>query len=189
MIRTRSTRNRNRLLWIGGALLVIIVLFLALVVFGVQALFIDNEVNEEFVATPAVEKPVAGQGEKAGAGPVASPGPGGPVQVSSGQFHPVLHAGTGEAIVYRQEDGSYVLRLENLDVENGPDLYVYAVAAEDANDADTVLNAGFLNLGQLKGNQGDQTYDLPADFDPGVYRSVSVWCQRFSANFATAPLG
>jgi hypothetical protein len=45
-----------------------------------------------------------------------------------------------------------------------------------------------LNLGRLKGNQGNQNYELPADFDPSTYRSISVWCQRFSVNFATAPL-
>ncbi len=90
--------------------------------------------------------------------------------------------------MYRLEDGSQVLRLENLDIFNGPALYVYAVAAYDANDSDTVLDAGFINLGPLKGNRGNQTYELPTGFDPAKYRSISVWCQRFSVNFATAPL-
>ncbi len=67
-------------------------------------------------------------------------------------------------------------------------LYVYAVAADDANDSDTVLEAGFLGLGPLKGNQGNQTYELPVDFDPAKYRAISVWCERFSVNFATVPL-
>ncbi len=104
---------------------------------------------------------------------------GSPVQVSSGQFR---------AFVYRQEDGAYTLRLENFEVENGPDPYVYAVAAEDANDVDTVLDSSFLDLGRLKGNQGDQSYALPADFVPEVHRAISVWCKRFTANFAAAPL-
>ena len=66
---------------------------------------------------------------------------------------------------------------------------MYAVAADDAFDADTVINAGFVDLGPLKGNQGDQTYELPPDFDPEVHRAVSIWCRQFSANFVTAPLG
>jgi hypothetical protein len=46
--------------------------------------------------------------------------------------------------VYRLDDGSYVLRLENLDIFNGPALYVYAVAAADANDDETIEETGFL---------------------------------------------
>jgi hypothetical protein len=65
---------------------------------------------------------------------------------------------------------------------------VYAVAAKDASDNETVLDAGFLNLGPLKGNKGNQTYELMAEFDPNKHRSISIWCQRFSVNFATAPL-
>ena len=42
--------------------------------------------------------------------------------------------------------------------------------------------------GALKGNVGDQNYDLPAGVDLTVYRSVTIWCRRFSVNFGTAPL-
>ena len=48
--------------------------------------------------------------------------------------------------------------------------------------------AGFVTLGALKGNQGDQNYELPADLDLAKYRAVTVWCRRFGVNFATAPL-
>ncbi|MGH9531728.1 MAG: DM13 domain-containing protein, partial [Terriglobales bacterium] len=65
---------------------------------------------------------------------------------------------------------------------------VYAVAASDAADSDAVKKAGFVDLGALKGNQGDQNYDLPKDLDLSKYQSVSVWCKRFGVNFATAPL-
>jgi hypothetical protein len=166
----------SRLFCIAGAILALLLLYLAIAVFGVQTLFYDTEVNEDFaVDAPALEE----RGSPQGANPVV---------VSTGEFHAVAHPGTGDAIVYRLEDGSHVLRLENLDIFNGPALYVYAVAAEDANDNETVLSAGFLNLGPLKGNKGNQTYELPAEFDPEKYRAISVWCRRFSVNFATAPL-
>jgi hypothetical protein len=48
--------------------------------------------------------------------------------------------------------------------------------------------AGFVELGSLKGNQGDQNYDVPSSVDLGKYRAVTIWCYRFSVNFATAPL-
>jgi Electron transfer DM13 len=171
----------SRLFWVVGALLAAVLVYLAVGVFGVQTLFYDTEVNEDFPVDARAP-------EEQGPSQAAQAAPRTPVVVSSGRFHPVAHPGTGDAIVYRLEDGSHVLRLENLDIFNGPALYVYAVAAEDANDNETVLNAGFLNLGPLKGNKGNQTYELPAEFDPEKYRAISVWCRRFSVNFATAPL-
>lgn len=71
---------------------------------------------------------------------------------------------------------------------NGPELYLYLVAAADATDSDMVKKAGFVDLGPLKGNQGDQNHDVPATVDLAKYRAVTVWCRRFSVNFATAPL-
>jgi hypothetical protein len=52
-----------------------------------------------------------------------------------------------------------------------------------------VKNAGYVEVGKLKGNVGDQNYDLPAGVDLNKYKAVTIWCNRFSVNFATAPLG
>ncbi len=172
---------RNPAFWAVAVFLVALGLVLAFAVFGIQTLFYDTEVNEDF-GTPA---PASAEQGSPQADSAASSNP---VVISSGEFHPVAHPGKGDAIVYRLDDGKHVLRLENLDIFNGPALYVYAVAAEDASDSETVVESDFLNLGPLKGNRGNQTYDLPADFDPERYRSISIWCERFSVNFATAPL-
>jgi electron transfer DM13 len=172
---------RNPAFWAIAVFLVALGLVLAFGVFGIQTLFYDTEVNEDFGApAPASVE----QGSRRADSAATS----NPVVISSGKFHSVAHPGKGEAIVYRLEGGSRVLRLENLNIFNGPALYVYAVDAPDANDNETVEEAGFLNLGPLKGNQGNQTYALPAQFDPEKHRSISVWCKRFSVNFATAPL-
>lgn len=114
--------------------------------------------------------------------------PTGPVALRSGQFHDVVHEGSGVATIYRLPDGKLVLRLENLDVLNGPDLYLYLSVLPDSTDSPPVLANKYLSLGRLKGNKGNQTYDLPADFDPQAFHSVTVWCQQFRVNFATAPL-
>jgi hypothetical protein len=177
---------RSRVFWLSLLLVLGVAGYLSFAVFGVHTLFTNTEVNEEFATQENTREAQEEQGETAA--PEEEEQPAGPVAVTSGRFHDVEYSGTGEATVYQKEDGSYVLRLEDLDVENGPDLYVYAVAAPDANDADTVLEAGFLDLGRLKGNRGNQTYELPADFDPQMYRSVSIWCRAFTANFVTAPL-
>ena len=62
------------------------------------------------------------------------------------------------------------------------------VAADDAKDAAAVQQAGFIDLGVLKGNIGDQNYQLGSDVDLAKYRAVSIWCKRFSVNFGAAAL-
>ena len=108
--------------------------------------------------------------------------------LASGSFHSVAHDTKGTASVYQLTDGKRILRLSNFETSNGPDVHVYFVAANDASDSDTVKKAGFLELGSLKGNIGDQNYDLPSDADLAKYRAVTIWCKRFSVNFGTAPL-
>jgi Electron transfer DM13 len=51
-----------------------------------------------------------------------------------------------------------------------------------------VEKAGFVDLGVMKGNLGDQNYTLASDLDLAKYRSVSIWCKRFSVNFGAAAL-
>jgi hypothetical protein len=62
------------------------------------------------------------------------------------------------------------------------------VAADDAKDSETVQHAGFIDLGPIKGNIGDQNYALGSAVDLSKYRAISIWCQRFSVNFGVAPL-
>jgi hypothetical protein len=83
-------------------------------------------------------------------------------------------------------DGTHILRLTSFRTSNGPDVHVYMVAAADAKDVAAVQQAGFIDLGVLKGNIGDQNYILGSDVDLGKYRAVSIWCKRFSVNFGAA---
>jgi hypothetical protein len=106
----------------------------------------------------------------------------------SGNFHSVAHETHGQATVHRLADGHVVLRLADFSTSNGPDVRVYLVAATDAGDNETVTRAGFVELGKLKGTDGDQNYDVPPGLDLSKYRAVTIWCRRFSVNFATAPL-
>jgi hypothetical protein len=86
------------------------------------------------------------------------------------------------------EDGGLMLRFTNFRTSNGPNVHVYLVGADDAKDSETVQAAGFIDLGPIKGNIGDQNYALGSDVDLSKYRAVSIWCQRFSVNFGAAPL-
>jgi hypothetical protein len=111
-----------------------------------------------------------------------------PMKVAEGSFRGVAHETKGVASIYQLPDGKKVLRFTDFATSNGPDVQVYLVAAPDARDNETVTKAGFIHIGALKGNMGDQNYELPASVDLNKYRSVTVWCRRFGVNFATAPL-
>src|SRR6516165_5826129 len=121
----------------------------------------------------------------------AMPGPQGGASVQpleSGKFYSILHPTEGTATIYQMGDGSRVLRLTSFGTSNGPDVHVYMVAADDARDVASVEKAGFVDLGVIKGNIGDQNYPLGSDLDLTKYRAVSIWCKRFSVNFGAAAL-
>src|SRR5215470_9964080 len=151
----------------------LLVVLLVLVVVGAGAwyafrperLFINQRVNEQFPTASAASNKLA-----------------------TGQFHSGAHETKGTATVFQLADGKKTLRLTNFETSNGPDVHVYLVAAEDAKDSETVTRAGFIDVASLKGNIGDQNYDLPANVDLAKYRAVTIWCKRFSVNFGTAPL-
>jgi hypothetical protein len=108
--------------------------------------------------------------------------------LASGRFHTRAHETRGMATIYRLADGTRVLRLTDFETSNGPDVHVYLVKSDDVTDNATVKRAGYVDLGSIKGNVGDQNYEVPADLDLAAYRSVTIWCARFAVNFGTAPL-
>jgi hypothetical protein len=113
------------------------------------------------------------------------------IMVASGGFRDVdaIHRGSGEATIYQLQDGSgdYVLRLEDLAVTNGPDLVVTLSGHPDPTSSDE-LHEGFVELASLKGNLGNQNYELPDDFDPATVESVAIYCRAFGVLFSVAPL-
>jgi len=154
----------KRRIWI---LILAIVLGLGWYAFRPELLFVRTSVNEGLPVVAAQPPATA---------------------LLGGKFKSVAHETRGTATVYRLDDGRRVLRLSDFATSNGPDVRVYLVAAHDAGDAETVKKAGFVEVGKLKGTDGDQNYEVPADLDLGKYRAVTIWCRRFSVNFGTAPL-
>ena len=92
-----------------------------------------------------------------------------------------IHNAEGTAKVIPLQDGSNILRLEDLRVTNGPDLYVYLATDKSASD--------FVNVGKLKANNGNQNYDIPTETDLTKYDTVLIWCRPFSVLFGSAELG
>ena len=130
--------------------------------------FLDDEVDEQ-VATVA---PVS-----AGAAPEQESPKRMNVRLGRGRFEPLAHPARGVATAIRLARGGRVLTLTGFEVDNGPDLRVYLVAGP-ARDESQVTD--YKDLGGLKGNKGDQQYELPRDMDLDRYSTVVIWCRAFS---------
>ena len=111
-----------------------------------------------------------------------------PVLLSQGDFYGAdeIHQGSGKALIYQTGEGEYFLRLENFEVTNGPQLHVILGVDENPYNHDTL--GDYLDLGPLKGNIGDQNYEIPAGTDLENYGSVVIYCVPFRAIFAIAPI-
>lgn len=114
--------------------------------------------------------------------------PEGPVLLSSSEWISIGHPGSGTVLVYRQPDGSHVVRFEDLEVSNGPDLLVILSAAPLVDDRNAYSQAEYLSLGDLKGNIGNQNYVVPAEVNLDDYQTVAIWCRRFDYTFNAADI-
>jgi Electron transfer DM13 len=139
--------------------------------FRPELLFINKTVNEEFpggTVMASIEK--------------------GPMSITKGNFKSLAHETKGVASIYQLADGKRALRLTEFETSNGPDVHVYLTADEVEKGSDAIKEAGFIDLGSMKGNKGDQNYDIPADTDLNKYKNVTIWCARFGVNFGQAAL-
>lgn len=126
------------------------------------------------------------------ADPVAASTPAsGPHTVADGELISHEHTTSGAVKLLRLADGSHVVRLEDLDTSNGPDLRVWLTDApvKEGRAGWHVFDDGqYVSLGRLKGNRGSQNYVVPGDVDLTRYSSVTIWCDRFNVSFGAAEL-
>lgn len=201
-----NTRIRLLLIGVGGLLVVAVFTFPLW-----RPLFVDDVVDEPFEVslrsvptgmqqdfrTMATQNPqMAATMAAAAATSVAVPEAEqampemtDPVVVSSGSFIQIdaIHGAEGTATIYQLPDGSRVLRFEGFRSTNGPDLHVILSTDPDPRSHDA-LGEDYVELGRLKGNVGNQNYEIPADIDLSQYRSVVIYCQPFQVVFSTATL-
>jgi len=108
------------------------------------------------------------------------------VVAARGQFMDAdsFHQGSGSATIFQQGDAR-VLRFEDFTVTNGPDLHVL-LSKHPAPASRAEVGPDYIDLGQLKGNIGNQNYEIPADIDLAEYQSVVIYCLPFHVVFSTA---
>src|SRR5579885_3147653 len=97
----------------------------------------------------------------------------------TGKFQGKVHPTEGRATVYQQE-GKLILSLTNFKTSNGPDVHVVLVALKDPSDKGKFFKSTIerIELGKIKGNEGDQNYDIPAGTDLKKFQTVSIYCER-----------
>lgn len=184
------------------ALVIVAIPILAVAWWLLEPLFRDDVVSEDFPMSATAEMPVGmTQGEAEdimqgmakinmtqkedmmGAMDEAT-------VLASGEFRDgdSFHKGSGDVALYKLAGGDHVLRFENLDVTNGPDLRVLLSPHADPMSKSELNDAGFELLAKLKGNKGDQNYEIPADIDVESVNSVIIYCYPFKVIFSVAPL-
>jgi hypothetical protein len=170
-----------------------------LALFQPWKLVVDETVNEAAppgleLATPPPASPAASAGSPDPVEPVretTAPEAPRPVLLASGTLISHEHRSSGSVRVIGLADGRRLLRLDDLDTSNGPDLHVWITDAPvlPGRDGWYVFDDGaHVDLGSLKGNRGSQNYELPASVDLAKMTSVTVWCDRFNVSFAAAAL-
>jgi hypothetical protein len=165
------------------AVVLVVALGVGLYLFQPWRLLTVRETHEALlvpaVTSSATSSPVSSGAEV----PVAET----PEEVATGEWRSLEHATTGKASLIKLPGGAHSVQFASLDTSDGPDLYVY-LSPHASSSAEKTFGQGFTSLGKLKGNRGDQVYEIPAGVDVSAIRSVVIWCQRFSAGFAVAPL-
>ena len=118
------------------------------------------------------------------------PAPTGPVALLSGNLVDAdsFHKGSGQVVLYELEDGSRIIRLEDIEVTNGPQLHVLLTPVHGLAGRDHLREAGYVDLGPLKGNIGSQNYEVPADYVIPEQVTLVIYCVPFHVVFTTAEL-
>jgi electron transfer DM13 len=162
---SRSWLSRRKWILVAIAIPVLVAAWYA---FRPEKLFINQKVNEAAPAALSSE----------------------PQALYTGRLEGKIHQTSGRATIYKTPDGKRYLRLSDFATSNGPDVHVLLVRADDKTLEQEIVkgNLDSVELGALKGNQGDQNYDLPASADLNKYQAVAIYCERFHAVFGVAKL-
>jgi hypothetical protein len=146
---------------------------------------IDDKVDEDVVTAQASSGAQRGaegaRAQRSGQRPARSAN----VLLSAGRFESLEHETTGIAQAIEVAGGRRVVTLTRFETDNGPDLRVYLSTADASQDS---AGDDFVDLGGLKGNVGDQQYEIPRGADLERLTKVVVWCRAFSVGFGAAPL-
>ena len=147
----------------------------------------DRMAVQEKVMTAAATMPDTMMDEPMPAAPQAEAAPQ-PEELRAGQFQGAdnFHRGAGTATIFRTPDGKLVLRLTDFMVTNGPALSV--LLSSTPRPASSQELGNYIDVGALKGNIGNQNYEIADGTDIAAFNSVVIYCVPFHVVFSTATL-
>ena len=169
------------------AVVVVAALGVGLYLFQPWRLLTVRETHEALLVPPVASSTVSTSVSAPASSEAPAPVVETPKEVAAGEWRSLEHATTGKASLIKLPGGVHSVQFAALNTSDGPDLYVY-LSPHPSGSAEKTFGQGFTSLGKLKGNRGDQVYEIPPGVDVTAIRSVVIWCQRFSAGFAVAPL-
>lgn len=112
------------------------------------------------------------------------------VELAGGPFGGVSgHGGAGDATVVELAEGGRVITFSDFEVDpgaGGQDLRIWLSAGNPQSDGEATED--FVEIAPLRGESGDQQYELPESVDLDRYDSVVIWCVPFTTRIAQARL-
>lgn len=169
------------------AVVLVVALGVGLYLFQPWRLLTVRETHEALLVPASTSSQTSSPASSPASSGTAAPVAETPKEVAAGEWRSLEHATTGKASLIKLPGGAHSVQFASLNTSDGPDLYVY-LSPHASSSSEKTFGQGFTSLGKLKGNRGDQVYEIPAGVDVSSIRSVVIWCQRFSAGFAVAPL-
>jgi hypothetical protein len=188
--------SRRRAVVLGVVAVALVGLAVGLALFQPWLLFVDERVDEDLPDVVSATDSAGLDGSDAAppAGEQTDEPPAW-TELAQGDFIDAEHGTQGVVRIVRAADGTRQVWLEGLDTSNGPDLHLWITDRESGGDCAGCFDSwgiyddgDYVALGELKGNQGDQRYEIPDDAKLGGMRSVVIWCDRFNVAFGTAAI-
>jgi Electron transfer DM13 len=111
--------------------------------------------------------------------------------IASGALVSHEHETSGMVDLVQLPDGRYQVILRELSSSDGPDLRLWMTDQDvlpGGQGSELFDDGKWVELGRMKGTHGLQVYDVPPGTDVSQFKSVTIWCRRFSVSFGAAPL-
>jgi hypothetical protein len=112
----------------------------------------------------------------------------GTVTAATGEFYRIDQAEKGDVTIYRLEDGSHALRLDDFYVTPNIDLEIHLSPLEAPQTTEEFMSAPSVRVAPLDVTTGSMNFTVPPDVDPAQYRSVVIWCPLINSAYAAASL-
>jgi hypothetical protein len=105
--------------------------------------------------------------------------------LGAGDFAGQQHSLSGRAILYKDNTGNHILRLENFNMTSAPDADVLLSKTENYNSSNVIK---VLDFGTSNYSNSAINIDVAEDINFTEYPYVIVWCTQYSAYFGHAIL-